>query len=55
MTDADVTAGIDKMAAANGKPADEIRNQMVEADHIDLYKEQLRAEKALDFVLAEAK
>ena len=55
VTDADVTAGIDKMAAANGKPADEIRKQMVEADHIDLYKEQLRAEKALDFVLAEAK
>ena len=55
VTDADVTAGIDKMAAANGKPADEIRKQMVEADHIDLYKEQLRAEKALDFVLAESK
>ena len=55
VTDADVTAGIDKMAAANGKPADEIRKQMVETDHIDLYREQLRAEKALDFVLAEAK
>ena len=54
-TDDDVTAGLEKMAAANGKSADEIRKQMTENDQIELYKEQLRAEKALDFVLAEAK
>ena len=54
-TDDDVAAGLEKMAAANGKTADEIRKQMDENDQIDLYKEQLRAEKALDFVLAEAK
>ena len=54
-TDADVAAGIEKMAAANGKTADEVRKQMEENDQLDLYKEQLRAEKALDFVLAEAK
>ena len=55
VTDADVTAGLEKMAAANGKTADEIRRQMEEKNQIDLYKEQLRAEKALDLVLAEAK
>ena len=55
VTDADVTAGIEKIANANGKSADEVRKQMEEHEHIDLYKEQLRAEKALDFVLAEAK
>ena len=54
-TDADMAAGIEKMAAANGKTADEVRKQMEENDQLDLYKEQLRAEKALDFVLAEAK
>ena len=54
-TDADVTAGLEKMAEANGKSVDEIRKQMEEHDQIDLYKEQLRAEKALDLVLAEAK
>lgn len=54
-TDDDVTAGLEKMAAANGKTADEIRKQMTENDQIELYKEQIRAEKALDFVLAEAK
>lgn len=54
-TDADVTAGLEKMAAANGKTVEDIRKQMEENDQTDLYKEQLRAEKALDFVLAEAK
>ncbi|MBR1587303.1 MAG: trigger factor [Kiritimatiellae bacterium] len=54
-TDADVTAGLEKMAAANGKTAEELRKQMEENDQADLYKEQLRAEKALDFVLDEAK
>ena len=54
-TDDDVTAGLEKMAAANGKTVDELRKQMEDNRQVDLYKEQLRAEKALDFVLAEAK
>ena len=54
-TDDDVTAGLEKMAAANGKTAEELRAQMNKNGQTDLYKEQLRAEKALDFVLAQAK
>ena len=54
-TDDDVTAGLEKMAAANGKTVDELRKQMEDNRQVDLYKEQLKAEKALDFVLAEAK
>ena len=54
-TDDDVTAGLEKMAAANGKTVDELRKQLEDNRQVDLYKEQLRAEKALDFVLAEAK
>ncbi len=54
-TDDDVTAGLEKIAAANGKTVDELRKQMEDNRQVDLYKEQLRAEKALDFVLAEAK
>ena len=55
VTDADVTSGLEKMAAANGKTAEELRKQMEDNDQVDLYKEQLRAEKALGFVLDEAK
>lgn len=56
-SDADVTAGLEKMAAAsNGKTtAADLRTRMEENGHIDAYKEQLRAEKALDLVLSEAK
>ena len=54
-TDDDVTAGLEKMAAANGKSVDELRKQIVDNGHLDSYKEQLKAEKALDLVLAEAK
>ena len=54
-TDDDVTASLEKMAAANGKTVDELRKQIVDNGHLDSYKEQLKAEKALDFVLAEAK
>ena len=54
-TDDDVTAGLEKMAAANGKTVDELRKQIVDNGHLDSYKEQLKAEKALDLVLAEAK
>ena len=54
-TDDDVTASLEKMAAANGKTVDELRKQIVDNGHLDSYKEQLKAEKALDLVLAEAK
>ena len=56
-SDADVTAGLEKMAAdSNGKvTAADLLKQLQENDQVDLYKEQLKAEKAIDLVLAEAK
>ena len=53
----DVTAGLEKMAAASGgkTTAADLRKQIEENDRLDGYKEQLAAEKALDFVLAAAK
>lgn len=56
-TDADVNAGLEKMAAgSNGKTtAADLLKQLQEHDQIDLYKEQLRAEKAIDLILSEAK
>jgi len=52
-----VTAGLEKMAAASGgkTTAADLRKQIEENDRLDGYKEQLAAEKALDFVLAAAK
>lgn len=56
-TDADVNAGLEKMAAgSNGKTtAADLLKQLQEHDQVDLYKEQLRAEKAIDLILSEAK
>lgn len=56
-TDADVNAGLEKMAAgSNGKTtAVDLLKQLQEHDQVDLYKEQLRAEKAIDLILSEAK
>jgi len=56
-SDDDVKAALEKMAAAsNGKAtADDYMKQLVENDQVELYKEQLKAEKAIDLVLAEAK
>ena len=56
-SDADVTAGLEKMAAdSNGKvTAADLLKQLQENDQVELYKEQLKAEKAIDLVLAEAK
>lgn len=56
-TDADVNAGLEKMAAgSNGKTtAADLLKQLREHDQVDLYKEQLRAEKAIDLILSEAK
>ena len=56
-TDADVNAGLEKMAAgSNGKTtAADLLKQPQEHDQVDLYKEQLRAEKAIDLILSEAK
>ena len=54
-TDADVNAGLEKMAAgSNGKTtAADLLKQLQEHDQVDLYKEQLRAEKAIDLILSE--
>lgn len=56
-TDADVNAGLEKMVAgSNGKTtAADLLKQLQEHDQVDLYKEQLRAEKAIDLILSEAK
>ena len=53
----DVTAGLEKMAAASGgkTTAADLRKQIEENDRLDGYKEQLAAENPLDFVLAAAK
>ena len=53
----DVMAGLEKMAASSGgkTTAADLRKQIEENDRLDGYKEQLAAEKALDFVLAAAK
>ncbi len=56
-TDDDVNAGLEKMAAgSNGKTtAADLLKQLADNDQVELYKEQLKAEKALDLVLVEAK
>ena len=56
-SEADVTAGLEKIAAgSNGQTTVEaLRKQLAEQDQEALYREQIRAEKALDLVLAEAK
>ena len=50
-------AGLEKMAAASGgkQTAADLRKQIEENGQLDGYKEQLAAEKALDFVLGAAK
>ena len=57
VTDADVTAGLEKIAAgSNGRTTvDDLRKQLAEQRQTEVYREQVRAEKALDFILAEAK
>ena len=53
----DVMAGLEKMAASTGgkQTAADLRKQIEENGQIVAYREQLAAEKALDFVLAAAK
>ena len=56
-SDADITAGLEKIAAgSNGRmTVDDLRKQLAEQKQTEVYREQVRAEKALDFILAEAK
>ena len=56
-TEDEVKASLEKMAAAsNGKTtADDLLKQIKERDQLEGYKDQLRADKALDFVLSAAK
>ena len=53
----EVMAGLEKMAASTGgkQTAADLRKQIEENGQIVAYREQLAAEKALDFVLAQAK
>jgi len=57
VTDEDIDAGLKKMAESSGGAVtpEDLRKRLVENDNLDGYKDQLRAEKALDFVLSEAK
>ncbi len=57
ITEEDVMAGLEKMAASTGgkQTAADLRKQVEENGQLAAYKEQLTAEKALDFVLAQAK
>ena len=57
ITEEDVMAGLEKMAASTGgkQTAADLRKQIEENGQIVAYREQLAAEKALDFVLAAAK
>ena len=56
-SEADITAGLEKIAAgSNGRmTVDDLRKQLAEQKQTEVYREQVRAEKALDFILAEAK
>ena len=53
----EVMAGLEKMAATSGgkTTAADLRKQIEENGQISAYREQLAAEKALDFVLSAAK
>ena len=57
ITEDDVMAGLEKMSASTGgkQTAADLRKQVEENGQLSAYKEQLTAEKALDFVLAQAK
>ena len=57
ITEEDVMAGLEKMAASTGgkQTAADLRKQVEENGQLAAYREQLAAEKALDFVLAQAK
>ena len=57
ITEDDVMAGLEKMAASTGgkQTAADLRKQVDENGQLAAYKEQLAAEKALDFVLSAAK
>ena len=56
-TDADVAAGLEKIAAGSGgrTTVDALRRQLAEQNQTEIYREQVRAEKTLDYILAEAK
>ena len=57
ITEEDVMSGLEKMAASTGgkQTAADLRKQVDENGQLAAYREQLAAEKALDFVLAQAK
>ena len=57
VSEEDVMAGLEKMAASSGgkSTAADLRKQIEENGNINVYKEQLAIEKALDFVLSVAK
>ena len=57
ITEDDVMAGLEKMSASTGgkQTAADLRKQVDENGQLAAYKEQLAAEKALDFVLSAAK
>lgn len=54
-TDDDVTAALEKMAASGSTTVDDLRKRLVDEGRMEGFKDQIRAEKTLDFVVAEAK
>lgn len=57
ISEEDVMAGLEKISASTGgkQTAADLRKQIEENGRLAAYREQLAAEKALDFVLAQAK
>ena len=53
----DITKGLERIASAQREPttAADVRKRFEENGNMEIYKDQLKAEKALDLVLAEAK
>ena len=57
ISDDDIEKGLERIAAAQREPttAADVRKRFEENGNMEIYKDQLKAEKALDLVLAEAK
>ncbi len=57
ISEEDVAKGLEKIAAAQREPttAADVLKRIEENNNLELYKDQLKAEKALDFVLDQAK
>ena len=57
ITEDDIEKGLERIAAAQREPttAADVRKRFEENGNMEIFRDQLKAEKALDLVLAEAK